>query len=711
MRRQAYLFVRRYALAFLAGAALAFGTPPFDLYPALWLGMAALAWLLEDDPARHARVAPARVALCGAGRGLAFGVGANLVVLRFIPAVLTRFTPLPWVLGALALLLLAVFEGLRWMVAAVACETLARARVPRPLAFAAGVYAGTFVPTMMPWTPAGGVSPWPAMVQLADVVGERGVAAVMALTAGLLATALRWLVRPETRRRGARMLGAAWLLLLAQLVFGAARMAAVDRMRASAPHVRVALVQPSIEATVRWERTRAPAILATLTALSADAESRGADLVVWPETAYPYPLRHGSRREPETLPSILQPTVHGPVLTGVLLNGAEGDDATNSAVVATQDGALSDSYDKRHLLWFGETVPLADSLPVIRRVFARGLGLAAGDRTVALPAGRVRAAVLVCYEDTLPEAGREALEARPNLLVNVTNDAWFSGSAESELHLRVAALRAVEERRELVRAVNFGPSSWVDAAGRVRMRSSPNLPASVLAEPALLDAPLTLYGRFGDAPLALVFLAMANRCLVARGARPLKCTARPARQLAYWIEILQRLERRGAHLLLSRLGLDGDGFLGERVDAGPVLGRRFLDGTELQQPGDHELAVRLAQLLLDELREAIKNTSDALLIELRGLRNLGNDLRLRQTLGRHFGFLLSTPNDDFPRHATAPIPSRERTGATRGGYVASTTSIPISPSAREKQPLSWIPGSSFRSSQSLAGAALRWTGR
>ena len=61
------------------------------------------------------------------------------------------------------------------------CETLARARVPRPLAFALGVYAGTFVPTVFPWTVAGAVSGWPAMVQLADIVGERGVAALMAL--------------------------------------------------------------------------------------------------------------------------------------------------------------------------------------------------------------------------------------------------------------------------------------------------------------------------------------------------------------------------------------------------------------------------------------------------------------------------------------------------------------------------------------------------
>ncbi|HEY3819371.1 MAG TPA: apolipoprotein N-acyltransferase [Polyangiaceae bacterium] len=512
---------RKCVLALLAGALLASGaSPPLDVVPALWLGMAALAWLLDADPEWPPFASRARVALTGARRGLAFGVGANLVALRFVPAVVARFTPLPWAVGALGLLFLAMFEGLRWMVTGVACETLARARVPRPVAFAAAVYAGTFVPTMMPWTVAGGASPWPVMVQLADVVGERGVAALMALTAGLLAGALA-LRHAPTRRRGALALGGALALLAAQVAYGKLRMAQVDRERAEAPPVSVALVQPSIEASTRWEEERAPGILARLTSLTRLGESRGAELVVWPEAAFPYPLPHGSRRDPDAARAILQAGVHGPVLTGLLLTGALDGASYNSAVVATRDGGLTESYDKRHLLWFGETVPLADRLPWMRQVFARGLGLAAGDRSVGLRAGRVRAAVLICYEDMLPEAGREAMETSPNLLVNVTNDAWFAGSSESELHLRVAALRAVEARRDMVRAVNFGPTSWVDAAGRVRQRAASDVPGVLPVEAALLDSPLTFYARHGDGPLALLLLVLANAAVWrAAGRRP-----------------------------------------------------------------------------------------------------------------------------------------------------------------------------------------------
>jgi apolipoprotein N-acyltransferase len=497
-------------LAATAGATFALASPPFDFIPALWLGMAAYEWVLSEDARWPEPPSRVRVAMTGAWRGLAFGMGANVLALRFIPAVVTRFTPLPWMAGFVGLLLLAAFEGARWMVAGVACETLTRVRVPRPVAFAAGVYAGSFVPTMLPWTAAGGASPWPAVVQLADVVGERGVSALMALAAALAAVGVRLIVRRRQRRRGSLLVGAAVGLVAAQFAYGVARMRAIDDAR-PARRVRVGLLQPSIAASTRWEEDRAPLLLSGLSALTMRAAEQAPDLVVWPEASYPYRLPHGARRAPGGPRAIPPAGVRVPVLAGLLLAGGPDGRAYNSAVVAYPGGELSDSYDKRHLLWFGETVPLADRLPWLRRVFARGLGLAQGDAAARpLTAGAIRAAVLICYEDTLPEAGREAMLLGPNLLVNITNDAWFHESAESELHLRLAALRAVELRRDLVRAVNRGPTSWIDAAGRVRARLPAAFADVALVEPALIDSPPTLYARMGDTPWALALLIFAN---------------------------------------------------------------------------------------------------------------------------------------------------------------------------------------------------------
>ena len=155
----------------------------------------------------------------------------------------------------------------------------------------------------------------------------------------------------------------------------------------------------------------------------------------------------------------------------------------------------------------------------MRQKFTRGIGLVAGTDIVLQRAGRIRASVLNCFEDTLPDAGRDAMAPRPNLLVNVTNDAWFQGSAESELHLRLAVLRAVESRRDLVRAVNGGLTSWVDAAGVVRDRADPRAPSVTIASVALLEGPPTPFDRFGDVPLGLL-LGLGSLAFARRSGRP-----------------------------------------------------------------------------------------------------------------------------------------------------------------------------------------------
>jgi apolipoprotein N-acyltransferase len=291
--------------------------------------------------------------------------------------------------------------------------------------------------------------------------------------------------------------------LFVMVAFGAWRMRSVEQAREAAPHARIALVQPGFDASDRWEASRAAMMIERLTMLTKSAEQRGAQLTVWPESAYPFTLPHSTRTSPHGARAVLQPGVRGPVLTGAYMSGAAGL-GYNSAIMASADGTLSTPYDKRHLLWFGETVPLADTFPWLRKVFAKGTGLDAGHESVVFVAGPVRAAVLNCYEDTLPVAGREAMEQSPNLLVNVTNDAWFAGSAEGELHLRLAVLRAIETRRDLVRAVNQGPTSFVDANGRVRARYDLPMPGTLLTTPALLSGPPTLYTSFGDVPLLLL---------------------------------------------------------------------------------------------------------------------------------------------------------------------------------------------------------------
>lgn len=498
----------RLAITFALGLLGALTTPPFDWHFVIWPVLAAYAYMIFTAPEPAADASRVRRFLSRMKTGMAFGFAINLFVIRFVVPTITRFTSISPPLAVVALLGVSFFQCIGWGVGSSLARSFSNRGVPPYLSFAAGVYFAMFFPSLFPWTVAGGITPWPVFLQLAELVGERGVSALFALTAGLLMTAA---AHAFARRRAPALVhgGLALALFLAMWLEGSVRMKQVDALRAAAPHVRIALVQPGTGALARWDDKRAPELLEKLTALTKSAEARGTDLTVWPESAYPYPLFHSARRTPPGDVAILGPAVHGPVLFGTFTRSLRVDgveEGYNSASLAFGNGDLSAPYDKRKLLWFGETVPLADQIPWLRETFARGTGLLPGEEVVRLDAGPIHAGVLICYEDAVVESGLDVMRVAPNVLVNVTNDAWFHGTSEGELHLRLSTLRSIELRRDLARSVNLGPTSMVDAAGRVRMRYADALPAAIPVDIALLDLPPTPFARFAHAPLTLAFV-------------------------------------------------------------------------------------------------------------------------------------------------------------------------------------------------------------
>lgn len=532
-------------LSVLGGATFALSTPPTDLYPAVIVGLALLAAAVHDAP----------TAVRAFGRGAAWGTAAGLVGLRFVPEVIQRFTSLGSAASYLALVLLAAAQSLVWAACgAITSALLRRARAPLELAFGAGVLVAVAIPTVFAWTPAGLLTPWPALVQLGDLIGERGVSVLFAVGAALFARAglaafgvqpggrplFRLFRAPEQGVRPVRprlsravlvpaLAGVALFGVLA--AHGAWRMAAVERASADLPTARIALVNQAVGPHERWRAKNHPRILRTLHELTREAEAEGAELTLWPEAAYPYPLSHDARQAPRGRRAILGPGVRGPVLLGLITlappvqaaDGVEEKNSYNSATLVLPDGSMQPTQDKLQLLWFGETVPGGAYLPWLRRIFQRSGGLVPGaePRALTLPREQgpaLRIGVLNCYEDTLTGVGRQITGAlAPNLLVNITNDAWFTGSAEPELHARLAVMRAVELRRDLVRAVNLGVTSWIDARGVVRVRAESTAPEVVFASPAVRDTPLTLYTRLGDVPMAsLLVLAIVVCALRAR---------------------------------------------------------------------------------------------------------------------------------------------------------------------------------------------------
>jgi apolipoprotein N-acyltransferase len=230
--------------------------------------------------------------------------------------------------------------------------------------------------------------------------------------------------------------------------------------------------------------------------MSAELERAGAELVVWPETAYPHYLPRGATRDQPGRRAVRRGFA-APVLFGALSVDPARRRRYNSAYLLDREGRLVGPADKNELLVFGEYIPFYDDLESLQRAFPDAWNFTPGDAPGVLISGELRAGVLNCYEDILPGYVRALARRRPNLLVNLTNDAWFGDTSEPAQHAATARFRAIEHRVDLVRAVNSGVSTVVASTGAVVASTDVSVRAATLAAVRLTPAG-TVYTAVGD---------------------------------------------------------------------------------------------------------------------------------------------------------------------------------------------------------------------
>ena len=270
----------------------------------------------------------------------------------------------------------------------------------------------------------------------------------------------------------------------------------------------VVLVQGNVAQGQKWNQDLAVRIFRHYLDLTAQGRAAGPAVVIWPETSFPglLDVDEAARQ------AIAQTTGGAPALVGSVRFDAQ-QRPRNSLFAVLDGGAIGGSYDKWHLVPFGEYIP--DWLPLPIMVMpGNGFAAGPGPRTLHVP-GLPPVGALICYEAIF---GGEIVDRtdRPAWLVNVTNDAWFGNSTGPRQHLAAARMRAVEEGLPLLRAANTGISAAFDAHGheidRVEMQTTGTL---VVGLPGAL--PRTLFARFGlwlpaiSGLVALGFGVMARR--------------------------------------------------------------------------------------------------------------------------------------------------------------------------------------------------------
>jgi apolipoprotein N-acyltransferase len=370
---------------------------------------------------------------------------------------------------------------------------------------------------------------WHEWIQLADIVGCYGLGGLVVVVAACLARMIPW--------AGQRM--AVWPV--APLVLAFAGPLAYGVWRSGGDHTRpgttVALIQGTIDTTFEDEPGKDRRVMdqyGQLTdeaveqrrrAQQSDPQLPDIDLIVWPESMFRAPLisfsadyemppeiarwaQGKSKEQIEAERSALPGQFFARWQTAALVGlgrehlTANREQRFNSAAFVSAEGELLSVYDKMHLVMFGEYVPLFSFWPSLYKLTPMGEGLTSGERAVAEKIGGVWVSPSICYETVIPHLFRRQIkqlrgaDREPDVLVNLTNDGWFWGSSELDLHLICGVFRAVECRKPLVIAANTGFSAWIDGEGRI-VEQGPRRETGYIVADVELDGRRSFYLEYG----------------------------------------------------------------------------------------------------------------------------------------------------------------------------------------------------------------------
>jgi apolipoprotein N-acyltransferase len=551
--------MRRFApfvAALGSGAAMSLSLPlvvPWislrELDPAGWAGL--LAWVaLVPLLWGLGRIQTIRgAAALGLGAGLAYFYAA----IHWVSHAMTAFGGLPTWLAFIGLSLLVGFMAAHWALAAAASVAVRRALgwplwVHLPFIWTATELLRNHLITGFPWANLGytQVRALP-VAQLAALGGVYAIAWLVVLVNGALSEALQ--ARLEGRPIVWRLLGGVGGLLALVVAGGAWRLAGLRAELARAPSIEVAVVQVNLDQGAKNRaRDHVESVLERLVPPTQQADRDGAELIVWPEAAFPAYARPTTRSFAggrARLPALGQAHLLLGAATLEEVRGRRGEPllkVENTTFLVSPELAVLGRYVKHHLVPFGEYVPLAEWLPFLRQVVP---GLAPASPGGALHllefTGRdgapVRVGSMICFDAIFPEIGVALARQDPDLLVNPTNDAWYGYSSGPYQFLDIVRLRAVETGRSIARPAYSGVSALILPTGELlpgalevgpvdpERAPRPEEPARLLQGRLPRWHGLTPYARFGDlfagtcAVLSLAALAVAWRARRAASTR------------------------------------------------------------------------------------------------------------------------------------------------------------------------------------------------
>lgn len=494
--------------ALISGLLFAFGFSDLGVDLFAWIALVPLLVAAANRPSRSAFFL-----------GWLSGIVAWFGLIHWITVAMRQFGGMPALLSYAVLLLFATYLGLFTGLFAAGTVFLSR-RVGLPVLISAPIL-WTGLEWIRGWALTG--FPWSflgysqvenlRLIQIADLTGVYGVSFLIVFVNASLAAAILSLAGSGSLRIAIAGLGSAALLVAACLAYGGFRLGQLEGTDAFKNRtVRVSVIQPNIAQDVKWDPIFRRESLERHLLLTRLVAERSPDLIVWPESATPFILER-SPGERRTVEETIR-AIGVPVLLGSPADGTKPGTLTNSAYLISTDSAILGKYDKVHLVPFGEYVPLSSLLFFIDKL-ATGIGdfvPGKGPSLFSLPRSNgenVSMATAICFEVIFPDLVRRFVGSGADLLVTITNDAWFGPSRAPSQHFAMAVFRAVENRISIARAANTGISGFIAPSGRVLSRSAVFV-QTTLTHDLSLRSRTTMYTAWGDVlPILCVIMAAA----------------------------------------------------------------------------------------------------------------------------------------------------------------------------------------------------------
>lgn len=482
----------------ISGALLALSFPKYGHPAFAWIALVPLllaftGWNGRPGPLRG--IPPLRAFTLSLLTGMVFFLGT----VYWTGTVIVTFGDVPVAVAAVGVVLMSAYLALYHVVGLLVTSRViarlgARGLFFAPVGWVGGEFLRGFMLGGFPWVPLGNSQVRVvAVAQLASVLGVYGLSALVAYLNATVAFAL---LRSDRSRTIA--VGAAAIVLLAIGGWGTWRIRDGSLTREGTP-ITVGIIQPNIEQNAKLaaaeggDPQEARRIFTTNIAMTRDVVRRGAEFVIWPESAIPFKFERDPRGEAIRE---LAREVRVPILFG----SDQQTDAVslyNAAYQIAPDGSTAAVYRKMHLVPFGEFVPWRKWFFFIKPLVDSFTDFSAGDTMVMLPVGSHLASTAICYEVVYPSLSRDAVNRGSQLLTTITNDGWYGQSSAPYQHFEMAAMRAIENGRYLARSANTGISGVIDPYGQILRESSIFEQVGIVEQARFLTSK-TIYTVIGD---------------------------------------------------------------------------------------------------------------------------------------------------------------------------------------------------------------------